>query len=166
MSRFRPPIRATGADFLIDVGDDQVELLLRLTDELRALLTDTGADDADRPVMKRLFPVTHPDDAELEAEYQRLMRDELVQSKLGAIDTVQTALAGDGRVDEGELVAFMQSINSVRLVLGSILGVDDYPESAEVPEELEESNEYHLYSYLSWLLDWTVQALSGALEQP
>ena len=30
----------------------------------------------------RLFPVAHPDDEEREAEYQRLMRDELVQSKL------------------------------------------------------------------------------------
>ena len=38
--------------------------------------------------LARLFPVVHPDEPEQEAEYQRLMRDELVTSRLAGIDTV------------------------------------------------------------------------------
>jgi hypothetical protein len=56
----------------------------------------------------------------------------------------------------------MQSINSIRLVLGTMLGVSDDPDEDEVTPGLEGSAEYHLYAYLSWLLEHTVQALSRA----
>ena len=112
----------------------------------------------------RLFPVVHPDDDELEAEYQRLMRDELVASRLAGIATVKEVLAGQGNAkkvtfDEDQLVAFMQALNGVRLVLGTHLDItddsEDQPENALVPE-------YQLYAYLSWVLDSAVRALSGA----
>jgi hypothetical protein len=90
------------------------------------------------------------------------MREELVESKLAAMQVVDDALSGDGRVDEGRLIAFMQSINSIRLVLGTMLGVSDDPDEDEVTPGLEGSAEYHLYAYLSWLLEHTVQALSRA----
>ena len=161
MSRFRPPVRAKGERFVIDLGDDESALIRRLVGELRAMLTDPEPDDSSQVLLARLFPVAHHDDDELEAEYQRLMRDELVQSKLSAFDIVDATLAGDGRVDEGELLAVMQSINSLRLVLGTMLGVTDDPDADEVTPGLEDSAEYHLYGYLSWLLEWCVRALSG-----
>ncbi len=55
----------------------------------------------------------------------------------------------------------MQSINSIRLVLGVMLDVSDDPDVDEVAEGQEDSPEYALYSYLSWLLEWCVRALSG-----
>ncbi len=134
----------------------------RLIRELRALLTDPDPDDGAQRLLARLFPVAHPDDDEMEAEYQRLMRDELVESKLSAFDIVDDTLSGDGRVDDSELLAVMQSINSIRLVLGTMLGVTDDPDGDEVTPGLEDSAEYHLYSYMSWLLEWCVRALTGA----
>lgn len=116
-------------------------------------------------LLRRLFPVVHPDDDELEAEYQRLMRDELVQSKLAAFDVVEDTLGDDGapgEVDEAGLVAFMQSLNSIRLVLGTMLGVSDEPDGREVAVEHEDSPEYALYAYLSYLLEHSVQALGSA----
>jgi hypothetical protein len=56
----------------------------------------------------------------------------------------------------------MQSINSIRLVLGVMLEVTDDPDVDEVAEGYEDSPEYALYGYLSWLLEWCVRALSGA----
>ena len=161
MSRFRPPVRAKGEGFIIDLGDQESALVKRLTGELRSLLTDPEPDEGAQSVLARLFPVAYPDEDEMEAEYQRLMREELVQSKLSAFDIIDEALAGDGRVDEGELVAVMQSINSIRLVLGTMLGVTDDPDADEVTPGLEDSAEYHLYSYMSWLLEWCVRALTG-----
>ena len=159
MSRFRPPIRRKGEGFVIDVGTDETELIRRLTGELRALLTDPDPGEEATALLVRLFPVAIPDDPELEAEYQRLMREELVESKLSALAIVDRSLGE--RIDEGELLAFMQSVNSIRLVLGTMLGVTDDYDAGEVREGLEDSPEYHLYGYLSWLLEWSVRALSG-----
>jgi hypothetical protein len=160
MSRFRPPVRAKGDAFVIDLGAEESALVKRLTGELRSLLTDPEPDEGAQSLLARLFPVAYPDDDEMEVEYQRLMREELVESKLSAFDIVDDALSGDGRVDEGQVVAVMQSINSIRLVLGTMLGVTDDPDADEVTPGLEDSAEYHLYSYMSWLLEWCVRALT------
>lgn len=162
MSRFRAPVRRKANGFVIDVGDDEATLVRRLSGELRALLADESDDPIAHALLGRLFPTAYVDDDELEAEYQRLMREELVASKLSALDIVDAAMASDdGTLDEGELTAFMQSINSVRLVLGTMLDVSDDPEGNEVAPGYEESPEYALYGYLSWLLEHCVQALSS-----
>ncbi len=163
--RFRAPVRAKGAGFVIDLDADEGALVRRLIGELRTLLTDPEPDSAGRALLARLFPVAHPDDEAMEAEYQRLMRDELVQSRMAAFAIVDEALSGDrgaNEVDEGRLLAFMQSVNSIRLALGTMLGVSDDPDADEVKPGLEDSPEYALYGYLSWLLEWCVRALSEA----
>lgn len=162
MGIFRRPVRRSGAGFVIDLRDEEAALIHRLVGQLRALLTDDDPDAESRALIVRLFPVAYPDDDEMEAEYQRLMRDELVQSKLAAFDIIDDAVGTGDVIDEGRLVAVMQSINSIRLVLGVILDVSDDPDRAEVDEAAEDSPEYHLYGYLSMLLDACVQALSGS----
>ena len=128
-------MRESGNGFLIELGEDEATLVTRLLDELRQLLTNPSPDSSERLLVVRLFPVAHPDDEEAEEEYQRLMRDELVQSKLEAIERVETVLTAERRsdrvVDELGLVAFMQSLNAIRLVLGTMLGVTDDPSQDE-----------------------------------
>jgi hypothetical protein len=164
MKRRRSPVRHASDGFVVDIGDDEANLVRRLLDEMRELLTNPSPDSSERLLTVRLFPVAHPDDEVAEAEYQRLMRDELVQSKLEAIDLVDEMLSsgrkGQRAVDEEHLVAFMQSVNGIRLVLGTMLGVSDDPDQAEVEEQAQSSPEYHLYAYLSWLLEHCVQAIS------
>jgi hypothetical protein len=127
-------------------------------DELRDLLCTAPPDDAR---LVRLFPTAYHDDPERDAEYQRLMRDELVSSRLEALGTVERAL-DSVELDEAELYGFMQSLNAVRLVLGTLLdiGEDDDPELVRDTDPL--APELHLYHYLSWLLDATVRALGGS----
>lgn len=180
MSKRYGPIRRGSRGFSIHLEEDEASLILRLVGELRELISGAGSleileasDDGDdrdderddrEMLIRRLFPVVHPDDPEAEAEYQRLMRDELTASKQAAFDTVESVLA-PGRwsrtVSEAELLAVMQSINSIRLVLGSILQTSDDPSQPEVAEGFEDSPEYHLYDYLSWLLDCSVRAMSA-----
>jgi len=143
--------------YVLHLGADERAVVARLLEELRELLTE--ADPS--PTVARLFPVVHPEHPERESEYQRLMRDELVTSRLASIDAVQGVLAGTGRkvtLDEGQLLAFMQSVNAVRLVLGTLLdvGEDDEPSADDAPEQ-------HLYGYLSWVLDASVRALSDTV---
>lgn len=161
MSRFRPPVRSVRGGYEIDLGPDEVALIRRLVGELRAMLTDGDDADQHHHLLSRLFPVAHADDDEMEAEYQRLMRDELVQSKLAAFDTLDAALGTADPIDEMRMMAVMQSINSIRLVLGTLVGVDDDPDDDEVVPGVEDSPEYQLYGYLSWLLEWCVRALTA-----
>lgn len=165
MRRRRSPVRESGSGYLIELGEDEAALVARLLDELRQLLTNPSPDSSERLLIVRLFPVAHPDDEDAEAEYQRLMRDDLVQSKLEAIARVERVLTAERRsdrlVDEEGLVSFMQSLNGIRLVLGTMLGVTDDPDADEVAEQVEDSPEYHLYAYLSWLLEHCVRAVSG-----
>ena len=154
--RFVAPVEAVRGGWRITLDDEERKLLVRLMGELRALLT--GPDDNE--LLRRLFPVAYPEDEEKEAEYQRLMREELVASRLAAIESVSRTIdpAGDRArqlLDEGETIALMQSINAIRLVLGSMLGITD-DESADSAD----SPEHHLYDFLSWLLEWTVRSLS------
>jgi len=144
--------------FVLRLAVEERALVARLLDELKSLLTDP----ADPAMTARLFPVVHPDRPDQEAEYQRLMRDELVTSRLAGIETVKEALAGTGKrvtFTEDQLVAFMQALNSVRLVLGTMLDVSEGDD--EVLDTAPLVPEYQLYAYLSWVLDSAVQALSG-----
>ena len=68
---------AHGDRFAVNLGSAERAMVTRLLGELRALLTDTTDTSAQR-ALSRLFPVVHPESAELEEEYQRLMRDELI----------------------------------------------------------------------------------------
>lgn len=161
---FIPPVvkvtSLNGDGWQLTLEVEERALIVRLMAELRALVE--GPDD--NALLQRLFPNAYPDDEEKEAEYQRLMREELVASRVAAIESVSALLdpepaAGlDAVWDEGQTIAFMQSINAIRLVLGSLLGIDD--DEAADDAEHDESPEHHLYDFLSWLLEWTVRALS------
>lgn len=155
--RFVAPVEAVRGGWRINLDDEERALVIRLMGELQALLT--GPDDNE--LLLRLFPVAYPDDEEKEAEYQRLMREELVASRLAAIESVTRTIDpanASQLLDEGETIAFMQSINAIRLVLGSMLGITD-DESADTADDTD-SPEHHLYDFLSWLLEWTVRSLS------
>ena len=154
----RPPV------VLLGMHRSGTSLIARLLDELRSLLTDP----ADPGLVRRLYPVVHPDDPERESEYQRLMRDELVTSRLAGIDIVTDVLGRSGRkvtLDEAQLVAFMQAVNGVRLVLGTLLDVTEDDDLLD-RGDAETTPEYHLYGYLSWVLDSSVRALSGDAYLP
>ena len=151
-------VTRSGERFILHVGADERAVVARLLQELRQMQDDPAAAEA----TTRLFPVVHPGDAAAEEEWQRLMREELVSSRSAAIDTVVGVLARPGRrvpLDEAEMHAFLQAVNSVRLVLGTVLDVGEDPD--EVAPELLDSPEYGLYGYLSFVLDASVRAMSG-----
>ncbi len=160
---FVPPIRADLTDdgrrvFRINLDEDERALVVRLLGELRELLRSDGESEEARALLHRLFPPAYTDDEEKEAEYQRLMREELVTSRIAQIETVADILTDDDCVEIGEdrTIALMQSINAIRVVLGTMLdiGEDDEPDEESTPE-------HHLYAFLSWLLEWTVRSLSA-----
>jgi hypothetical protein len=57
------------------------------------------------------------------------------------------------------MIAFVQSLNGLRLVLGTILDVSEDQDPDDIDEDDPLAGEFHLYNFLSWLLDWAVRAL-------
>ncbi|MFM8946792.1 MAG: DUF2017 family protein [Actinomycetota bacterium] len=149
--RPRQPIQRTRNGFVLQLDADERHLLRRLLGEIRDLVTTAPVGDAK---MQRLFPPAYTDDAEGEADYQRLMREELVASRLSSIEIVDTILQDDeSRTLSGvEVDAFAQNLNAVRLILGTLLNVGEDDDDAESPEMA-------LYQFLSWLVDCAITAL-------
>lgn len=155
-----------GMRFRLNFDPEERGFLVNLLAQLKNLLTSEETVQS-APLLHRLFPPAFHDDPEKEAEYQRLMREELVASRVAAIDSVSTLLSPDGdaatspsiTLSEPELMAFMQSVNAIRLVLGTLLDITD-DESSDEAEEAD-SYEFGLYEHLGWILEFTVRALSG-----
>ena len=167
-----PVFRLKNGNYKIDLATDHRQLLTQLVEQLRDSLATT-TDDAN---LRRLFPTAYNNDAKKDAEYQRLMRDELLESRLAAIDVTIKVIAQDDEISAEEIDAFARSINSLRLVLGTTLDIaesdygsqsdtqqSDDPESDEANEADEFLIQKELYEYLGWLLEWTVGAQSSGL---
>lgn len=153
----RPPVERVAKGFRINLRAEERELVERLLDELQALLVGPS----ENPALRRVFPAAYhlAEHAEHDAEYQRLMREELVASRLSAILSVKEALAASGPLDEAQVLALMQSLNGLRLVIGTVLDVSEEDDPSDVEDDDPRAGEFHLYGYLSWLLEWTVRAV-------
>jgi len=96
-----------------------------LLDQLRDVLMHDSSSD----IARRLFPAAYHQDEQHEQEYQRLMRDELLSSRLASLSLATSLLERETNSDSivlsaDELDALMRSINSLRLVLGTLLDVE------------------------------------------
>jgi len=152
--------RTHSGTYRFGLADEERAVLRQLLPQLRELVL-TPPEAADERV-RRLFPTAYPEDPEKDAEYQRLMRDELVQSRVAAIDRVEASLDST-ELTEAELIGWIQSVNAVRLVLGTMLDVSEDEQIEDVASRLTADDpalhDYALYGYLSALLDEMVTVL-------
>ena len=147
--------RTRRGTYKLDVPDSERDVLRRLLPQLRELLT---ADDAGEGRTRRLFPPAYTDDDEADADYQRLMREDLVASRLAAIASVEESLQTD-ELNEEQLLAWMNAVNNVCLVLGTLLDVQEELDIGSLPDDAPDIEAYALYAYLSNLLGEIVDAL-------
>lgn len=152
------PIEAIdNGQFVLNLTSDERETLLGFVSQLEEVLNSPPTDAR----LRRLFPTAYHDNPEHDAEYQSYMRDELAQSRLASINTVRFALSSDEAMSESQVYAFMTVLNSLRLVLGTLLDVDEADDLDLIPEDSPAYGQAQLYEYLGWLLEWTVSALAG-----
>jgi Domain of unknown function (DUF2017) len=150
-------IKRSGDRIKVNLEEQEIELLQSLLEQLGSLVGDDPAAGDDR--LRRLFPTAYPDDPERDAEYHKYMREELVASHRAAIDRFASSLRASELTD-AEAMSWTQSLNSIRLVLGTMLDVSEDSEMSEIAVDDPEYGSYVLYGYLSELLDEVVQALS------
>ena len=149
-----PVGRNDDGTFELLLEDHEREALLSFVSQLRELV----AGDTRDPRVARLFPVAYNNDAEADEEYQRFMRDELVTARLATIDQVTELLSARGPLGEGDITRLMLPVNSLRLVLGTLLDVTEDDAEPELDEDDPVSAQWNLYGWLGWLLEWIVEA--------
>ena len=103
----------------VHLDDNLRDLLRKISEELREILL---VDDAE--LTRRLYPTAYPDDAELDQEYQGLVRDQLLMQRLEGIDQLQASI-GDAELSLELAEVWMTTINQARLVLGTQLDVSE-----------------------------------------
>lgn len=143
----RPVKRSKSGRYQLRLSKDERDLLRSLPEQLNAILEE------DDPRLRRLFPPAYADDPERDAEYQRLMREDLLDRHRAALETMAHTIDADS-LDAEQLTAWLGTLNDFRLVLGTQLDVSEDDIGADTPE-------YVVYHYLSYLEEAVVEALAG-----
>ena len=159
---FRPPIsRRADGSFIVRLNENVRDVLASLPEQLRALLAE------DSPNLVRLFPPAYLANDENEAEYRRLMRDDLLATRVASLDVLErTARAKTLTADE--LDTWSRCLNDVRLVVGTALDVtdDDMHGLGDLREDDPRIGALQLYELLGWLLQHAIEAMLGRSEPP
>lgn len=158
--------RNANGSLTVNLDAGAAMLLRDIPRQLRALLSEGSARDK---LVTRLFPRAH-DDPEEEAEYRRLVGDELVQRKLDCVrvfeETLERASGGGGTgraavrvvVKPSEFDAWLGFVNDLRLVLGTLLDITEDGWERNIPSARSASTEFFLLGYLSELEELLLRA--------
>jgi hypothetical protein len=162
VSDWSGPVRREGDGFVLEVDAEDRTTLVGLVGQLR----DEIAADGRSEHLRRLFPAAYHDHAEHEAEYQRLVHEDLASTRLASLDTVGEVLGRDPGSDElalgeGDLDALMRALNDLRLVIGTLLDVSEDTDAEDIGPEDPDFGHFQLYGYLGWLLEGIVRARMG-----
>ena len=152
----RSPIEPLREGYRLRLGDPERALLRELCEELGRQIE--GEDAA----VARLFPAAYPDDPEASAEYDRLVRDDLVARRIETLQTVERTLDAD-RLDERELDAWCRALTDLRLVLGERLGVTENLYEDGIDPLDPRAPELGLFAWLTWLQAAAVEGLASRL---
>jgi len=139
--------RLRSGRYQLRLSPDERDVLRTLPGQLRALVS------GDDPSVRRLFPPAYLEDAAAEAEYRRLMREDLIERRRASLD-IMAATIDATDLDEEQLTAWLAALNDLRLVFGTQLDVSE--------DELRLDTPAHaLYYYLGYLQEEIVSALSS-----
>ena len=134
---------------------EERDVLRGLPAQLRELLQTSD------PSLERLFPPAY-DDAEADDEYGELVRGDLLDGKLAALEVVEETVDADHLTGE-QLEAWLGALESLRLVLGTRLDVSEESYEEELDPGDPRAPARALYGYLSWLQEQAVEALAASL---
>ena len=150
--------RRSDGDFDLSLDDDRREVLVSLLAQLSEQLETAP----DHPNLTRLSPPAYLDDAEADAAYQLLAGEELRTSHQAAIASVTESLGRD-RLTEAELWSWIQSLNSLRLVVGTRLDIseDDHGPMLRGGTSDEDRSLWAIYDFTTMLQHEIVDALSA-----
>ena len=143
--------------YRLQLPAEERDVLRGLPAQLRELLQTSD------PSLERLFPPAY-DDTEADDEYGELVRGDLLEGKLAALEVVEQTVDADHLTEE-QLEAWLGALESLRLVLGTKLDVSEATYEQEVDPHDPSAPVLALYGYLSWLQEQAVEALAASLPR-
>ena len=149
----RQIVKRRDGRFGLRLGEGERMLLRSLYDDLADILVDP-----DDPAVRRLFPPAHAD-PESEEQYRLLVRDQLVSGRAEALDIVRATLS-EKTLSAEEADAWLRGLNDLRLVLGTRLDVTEETDFERELDTSERGRQLAVYTYLTWLQEQFVEALS------
>ncbi len=157
---FRRRFRWKNNTVVVEIPPDERDMLRNVLAQLSEML----ATDAD-PALRRLKPPARPDDEHANLEYREMIGDDLLRTRLEAIELVEGALDG-ASLDEEAIGAWMQSLNALRLVLGERLDIDLITNRslADLDPEDDQAPILALYEWLGWMLEQLIEAAANGFE--
>lgn len=164
-----PQFDRRGDGVVVTLDANEIELLRSIPGEVRGALEKPASKDD--PVYNRLFPSAYLDPTEesAEQEWQELVHPELLQSRLAALELVNTtldrAITKRGRAEvelaPEEVEAWLGVVNDARLTLGTRLGVTEDAESEALEPSDPEAAAHAVYGWLTWFENDLVETLLG-----
>jgi Domain of unknown function (DUF2017) len=148
-----PLVETVPGGYRVNLGRAEQRLVMEALDELRVMLANQD------PATRRLFPTAYVDDAALDAEYQKMVGDDLLQGQLEALDLVERTIDGQ-TIDRDELEGWMRAINGVRLALGTRLDVSE--EGVVIDPDDPNAHLLFMYEVMGVLLGAMLQALAAS----
>lgn len=151
----------TDGTFTVHLSDDERAILAAAPAEVLDLLADRDNDAS----TFRLFPRAYEEDLGRQIDYDRLMRDDLLNRHIVALKDLAETIRST-RITITELDTWARAINLVRLVLGTRLDVTESSTERDFPRNSPLANAFALYAYLGDLQEDAVDALAQSLPPP
>jgi hypothetical protein len=137
----------------VTLTEPEIGLLRSVFDQMAQVL------DSPQEV-PRLLPPAYTDDDEAQAEYARLMTDDLVDGKRRSLAAVQATL-GQKKLSQEEAQDWLAVLNDARLTLGTRLDVTEESYEKEIDPADPDAAAHEVFRYLGYLEEWLVETLMG-----
>jgi Domain of unknown function (DUF2017) len=142
-------IKSTPEGLSLVFSAGEADLLTSVAEQLTELL-DGVEDPTGDPALERLLPDAYRDNADDAAEFRRFTQAELVDEKVagargiaGALTSRDAKGAAHVLLDPAQAVAWLRSLNDIRLALAARLGIVDESSRPRLTD-----NSYAIYIWL------------------
>jgi hypothetical protein len=139
------------------------DVLTGLCDQLEALITteDRSSDAA----LARLSPAAYPDDPLRELEFEQLAGGDLEAARLAGLREVRATIGGEV-LDEEQALAWLRTLNDLRLVLGTRLDVTEESSVEDFAGDEASSSAFQLYGVLGMIQGELLLAIDPEAVEP
>jgi hypothetical protein len=152
-----------GAGVEVRLSSDLRDLLRSLCDQLETLLTTE--DRSSDPALARLSPAAYPDDPLRELEFEQMAGDDLASGRLAALRELRDT-TGAEVLDEERSLAWLRTLNDLRLVLGTRLDITEETGYEDFAGDEDSSAAFELYDVLCRIQGELLLAIDPEAVEP
>jgi hypothetical protein len=148
----------------------EVDILVQLATDVRALLSDADQVDPSSPsarALDRLLPAAYRDGAENDAEFRRFTAEGLIDRKVHNADELLQTLATDGAsgsavrvtLDAAGAQVWLRCLTDIRLTIAAGLGIEQ--DGDELRIDPHDRYALDIYGWVGYVLESLLNAMEA-----